>query len=219
MVLAGCSQIPDPNEMSMVPPDDRAETAYRILQTATTTLEYKVAFKEISDQTRNEMIQTTVENLLSQIDESQTPPADAWMLADMYRITNRWKEAEVLFEKAVRFAATKDRKVNDTLRLAQAQARNGKPKLAIETARKVFGVEKDQTAPILPATLYEITPAAEGKGEDRALASLLEDAVKIHEETEVDKASEAGKAFIVARKYHIARAEKKIAELRAQSSI
>lgn len=217
-VLAGCSQIPDPNELSTVPQDDRAETAFRILQTATTTLEYKVTSGEISDQTRNEMIQSTAEDLLKQIDEKQTPPVDAWMLADLYRVTGRWKEAEPIYEKAVRVAASKDRKVNDTLRYAQVLAKNGKVKLAIEKARSVFGVEKDQTAPILPATLYEIVPAAEGKGEDPALAKLLEDAVMIHEQTVVDRASDAGRAFIQARSYHIKKAQVKIAELSSKTN-
>jgi tetratricopeptide (TPR) repeat protein len=212
-LLGGCSQIPDPNELSSVPGDDRAETAYRILQTAINTLEFKVNAHEISDQTRNDLIQTTAENLLKQVDERQTPPVDAWMLADLYRVTGRWKEAEPIYEKAVRFAASTDRKVNDSLRLAQVLAQNGKVKIAIEKARSVFNVEKDQTAPILPATLYEIVPAGQGKGEDAALAKLLEDAITIHENTDVDKTSEAGRTFLIARPYHIKKALAKIAEL------
>jgi hypothetical protein len=212
--LVGCGQIPDPNDLSRISQDERADAAYRIWQAAIGTLEFKVTKNEILDRDRNELIRKTADDLLKAIDIKQTPPADAWMLADMLRATNRWEDAEKEFEIAVKNAASVDRKVNDTLRLAQAQAKNGKAIEAIATAKKVYDVPDDQSAPILPATLYEIVPAAEGKGHDKELAELLELAIRCHERTVVDIKTDDGRIFMAARRYHINKATTKAAVLR-----
>lgn len=64
-------------------------------------------------------------------------------------------------------------------------------------------VGPEDKAPILPAVLLEIVPAGRGKGSDKALADLLVAAMDQHFQTRVDPATEPGKAFLVARKYHI----------------
>jgi hypothetical protein len=78
----------------------------------------------------------------------------------------------------------------------------------------VYDVPDDQSAPILPATLYEIVPAAEGKGHDKELAELLELAIRCHERTVVDIKTDDGRIFMAARRYHINKAATKAAVLR-----
>ena len=47
--LVGCGQMPDPNDLSRISQDERADAAYRIWQAAIGTLEFKVTKNEILD--------------------------------------------------------------------------------------------------------------------------------------------------------------------------
>jgi hypothetical protein len=118
-------------------------------------------------------------------------------------------------KEAVKYASNPDRKVNDTLRLAQALGKNGKVGEAISTAKAVFGAKDEDAAPILPATLYEIVPATEGKGKNKELAAILKEAIACHMRVKVDAATDAGKFFLAARRHHVNKAEAKVQELLA----
>jgi tetratricopeptide (TPR) repeat protein len=216
-LLIGCGQYENPNDLTSVAPIERAKVAFNLMQNVVGKLEEKFQKSEITNVQRDEYIAKFAEEVMPSIDAEKIPPTDYWMYADLLRTTKRWSEAEAAYEKAVKFASTTDRKVNDTLRLSQAKASLGKVDDAIRTARAVYQVKDEECAPILPATLYEIVPAAEGKGKDVQLAQLLEDAIACHERVKVDRGTDGGKLFVAARAYHISKAEAKMRILRASA--
>jgi hypothetical protein len=217
-LLIGCGQYGNPNDMQTALPEDRSETAYNLMQATISSLQYKFEKGQISDSERNEMIRVEAEELLKPIEVEKTPKYDMWMLADLLRITNRWPEAEKALVIAVKNANSVDRKVNDSLRLAQAMAKDNKISESIGVARSIFKVDNKETAPILPSVLYEIVPAAQGKGHDSELADLLTDAIRIHESTAVDSNTDEGKLFKLASEHHIRKASEKAALLRNSKS-
>lgn len=217
LALCGCSQIPNPLDLDTVPDVDKVDAASDLLQNVVNKLDDKVRSREISDAERKANIVRYAEELMAKIDPKTVPPNDYWKYGDMLRTTQRWPEAEEYLGKAVRFAADTDRKVNDTLRLAQAEAMNGKVDQAIKSVESTFSVKDEEAAPILMATLYEVIPAAEGKGKDKQLAELLKGAIACHLRVKVDLNSESGKLFLATRRHHVSRAEAKMAELAASS--
>lgn len=213
MSLIGCGQYPNPNDLATIDPVHRVEVANKRLESAETTLDYKVKTREISDERRNELIKELSDVMLTKVDPKAIPDTDQWMYGALLRVTGRWKEAEAALATAVKVAKNNDRKVNDTLKLAQAEAKNGKVEDAIKTANTVLDVPDADAAPILPSVLYEVVPAAQGKGHDRELAELLTKAVECHRRVKVDPNSDAGKYFLVASAHHIGLAETKLSEL------
>jgi phage repressor protein C with HTH and peptisase S24 domain len=183
------------------------------LESAEATLQFKVESKEIDDNRRNELISDLASEMLKSIDVKTVPKSDQWKYASLLRVTNQWPATEVALKRAVVVAATQDRKINDSLKLAQAQARNGELDEALTTATSVLNAADKDAAPILPAVLYEIVPAAEGKGRDKEFADLLKKAIECHNRVKIDSNTEAGRAFLIAKQYHINRANRKISEL------
>ena len=212
-LFVGCGQYPNPNDLAAVRSEQRVEIANKRLESAEETLDYKVRTKEITDSRRNELIQELAEDLLKKVDPQTVPQSDQWRYAVLLRVTNRWPEAEAALAIAVKAANTDDRKVNDTLKLALAEAKNNKVAEAIVTASSILGVGDADAAPILPAVLYEIVPAAQGKGHDKDLANLVGKAIECQRRVKVDPASDAGKMFMIASSQHISNAEAKISEL------
>jgi hypothetical protein len=216
--LVGCGQYPDPNDVTSVLPEERAGAAYQRLEAAGSTLEFKVQANEISDARRIELLTEFAEDLLKKIDPKGVSDSDQWMYAALLRVTGRWVDAEASLKIAVKAAQSEDRRVNDSLKLSQAQAKNNEVIDAIATATTVLNAGDSDAAPILPAVLLEIVPAAKGRGHDVELAGLLEKAIECHQRVKVDMTSEAGKSFVIASRYHINRARKLISELNASGS-
>jgi len=213
LLLVGCGQFPNPNDLATIPADSKAAVAYKQLDSVETTLDYKVIQSEISDERRNEMIRQFSEELLKTIDPKAIPDSDQWMYATLLRVTDRWVDAEEALKIAVKVADSPDRKINDTLKLAQAQAKNGEVAEAIKTASVVLTVPDTDAAPILPSVLYEIVPAAENKGHDKDLAKLLTEAIACHMRVKVDRTSDSGRQFLIARRYHVNKAHQKVEQL------
>lgn len=213
ILLAGCGQFPNPNDISAINPESRVEIANKRLEAAQETLQYKVSSREINDERRNELISEIAEEMLKSIEPQVIPDSDQWMYAALLRVTNRWPEAEKALEVAVSAAKTEDRRINDTLKLAVAQAKNQKTIEAISTASKVLDAKDEDAAPILPSVLYEVVPAAQGKGHDKELMILLEKAIECHKRVKVDPKTDQGKLFIAASRHHIGIAETKVIEL------
>lgn len=216
LLVAGCGQYANPNDLTSIPQPDRMEVAYSLLKQATDALEVKVQKGQITDDQRMEKIREYSEELLKNVDNSQVPPSDLWQYAEILRISRRWPEAEETLLKALKSPADEDRRIQDTLRLAQAEAHNGKYQQAIETAKTTFDAKDEDTAPILLAVLYEIAPVVRGHGVDTALADLLLGAVECHKRTKVDQNTDEGKIFLAARNFHIRKAEVLAEQLRAK---
>lgn len=210
LVLTGCKTgvLKDPND-----PADAGVLAPEILRRnlkgVSDMLNDRLAAGEIGPRRYQALIEDAAKELLAKVNIDRVDPAHAWEYVEVLRTAGRWEDVERFAKVAVKSAQktqNADRLVNDTLRLAQAQAKLGRVKEAIATARSVYGAKPTDAAPILPATLYEIVPAGRGKGHDPELAKLLEDAIDCHMGTIVDVNSEAGKMFILARPTHIQRA-------------
>ncbi len=178
-------------------------------------LDERVKAGEITDGERVALIAQDAEGLVQAIDPAKVEDRDLWIYGDLLRTTGRWGDAAEVLGRAAKAAKTWDRRVNDTLRYASALAHEGKVPEAIAAARSVYGAPDEECAPVLPATLYELVPAAQGKGHDRELADLLAEALACQRRTRVDRSTPEGRAFVAAGIYHRTRAERKIESLRA----
>ncbi len=215
--MFGCGIYADPNDIKTAIAPDRVEIARNLLQSTSEILDYQVQKKKLSDEQRLSLIAEEAERLLTFVDQDQVIPADKWKYAELLRATGRFEAAIPVYEEAVKKAPNWDRRVNDSLRLAQCYAKAGKVKEAITLARTTLKAPDTDTAPILPATLYELVPSAEGKGMDKELGKLLVDAIAAHRRTKVDMNTDAGKGFVAAGRFHINRAQQKAMVLLGQS--
>lgn len=207
LVVGGCaSGVPadpnDPQDVGLLPGDRiRAN-----LQSTWRMLEARAARRELTPDQQQKLIVRRAKELLEGVDPQRVPREWAWAYADVYRTAQQWAHAEALLRAAVQSATTEDRRVNDALRLAEALARNGKIDEALPMARSTFSARAEDKAPILPAILLELVPAARGKGRDADLAKLLEDAIAQHRLAIVDPETVEGASFLIARPHHIRRA-------------
>ena len=215
MLLAGCGQYSNPNDLASIPQIDRMEVAYSLLKQATDALDVKYQKGQITDEQRLDKIREYSEELLREVDQRQVPRRSLWQYAEILRISRRWAEAEETLMQAIKFPDDEDRRIQDTLRLSQAQAHNGKYQLAIETAKKTFDAKDEDAAPILMGCLYEIAPVIKGQGVNPALAELLKGAIECHIRTKVDVNTQEGKIFDSVKRFHIRKAEILIEQLKA----
>lgn len=190
-----------------------ADVLRRSLSGLSDSLLERVRSHEITDEEFKDRMAAAAQELMQGIDATKIPAPSAWEYGELFITARDWQKAKVSFEKAVKVAKEEGRRVNDNVRLARVYAElNDVPK-AIETARSTFNTKDTEAGPILLATLYEITPAAEGKGHDLELATLLEDAIVCEERTIVDTTKAEGRDFIAARPFHVRRAWMKVIDL------
>jgi tetratricopeptide (TPR) repeat protein len=197
------TDFPDPNapeRIGMSP-----EIMKRNLNDAWQSLELRRERGEIDNSARDQLYQAKVKELIELIPATISDD-QAWMYGDVYRDAKMWPEAVGLYKRAVTAAKTEDRRVNDLLRLAQAQAAVGSVQEAAASVRATFDAPPNEKAPILPAVLYEVAPAGRGKGQDALLADMLVESIKQHMQTLVDPETEAGQAFLAARGHHVKKA-------------
>ena len=213
-MAGGCTTLANPNDLSRLPGEDRPEAAQRILSSSVEYLDARVRSTEISDAQRLRLIRDRTETLVQAIDPKAVENGDLWIYGEMLRGTGRYAEAAEVLKRAAKSASNWDRRVNDTLRYAACLAHLDRVDEAIATARSVYSAPDRETAPILPATLYELVPAAQGKGKDRELADLLEDAIACQQRTKVDLNSDEGKSFRAAGLWHVRHARAAISGLR-----
>jgi tetratricopeptide (TPR) repeat protein len=206
LALAGCQtgRLPDPNDPNN-PGVIQGDVLRTNVQAAAEGLFARVGTGEISDAEARAKLKEYVERMLADVKIDTVEPGEAWKYAEVYLAADRIPEARRLLETAVKAAPNQDRRVNDSLRLATAQAKMGEVERAVETARSVFDAPPSDKVPIVTAVLFEIAPAALGKGHDVAVAGLLEDAAEQARLAEVDPSTEPGKNFLNARRVHIRR--------------
>jgi len=212
--MCGCQAptIPNPND-----PDDVGLVTPDVLRTNLNVLYQfladRVARGEITQKKADQYMAEEAHKMVSHIDLKRIPKGLMWEYADIYRTARDWKKAREAYLIAVKNAKNEDRRINDTLRLAQCTAAVGDVGEAIRLAKSVMNAKPVDSAPILPGVYLEIVPMAEGKGHDAELADLIIEAVKKHKETVVDKEKESGLAFLMARSYHIRKALHKAYDL------
>lgn len=212
--IAGCQtkSFPDPNDPAIAG-KEAPERLLANLRQMSEQANRRVARGELSEEDAEKIVSAKARELASGLDVKNIPVNHAWMYGDLYRSGRLWSKAERALGIAVKEAKSDDRRIVDTLRLAQSQAEQGKVKDAIASAEAVMMARPVDSAPILPAVLLEIVPAAERREFDRELAGLLKKAINAHSRTIVDATSPPGKAFLLARSRHVDDAWGKVIEL------
>lgn len=220
-ILAGCQTTPleDPNDTKtagVLAPD----VIRRQLKGTSDMLMERVAKGELSDDEFKQFIAKRANELLADLPLDQVDPAKAWEYGEVLRTAQRWPQAKQALIIAVQEAEKskdEDRYINDLLRLAQAEAMLGEVKEGVATASKTLTATPGGSAPILPGILLEFVPAARGKGQDAALAGLLEKAIDKHMATVVDPKTEPGQMFLAARPHHVRNAWRTVIDLYAKA--
>ncbi len=214
LLLAGCRlpAFPDPNDPKLAG-GQQAEVLRRQVKGASDALFARVIGGEITDQQYKDLLADYTDNLLNGVKVETLDPQTAWQYGEVFRTGRMWDKAETTYRIAVKAARDDDRRVNDTLGLAEALAQEDKVAEAIAEARKTFDAPPAAKAPILYGVLYQIAPAGRGKGKDAALARLLEDAIRQSDLVKVDESSDAGKAFTAALSHHQHNARRLAADL------
>ncbi|MCU0314964.1 MAG: tetratricopeptide repeat protein [Fimbriimonadaceae bacterium] len=211
LALIGCrSDFPDPNAKG---PAMDVSTAQRNIQQAYVALEERLNRGQITPEQRDEFIVNYAKSFTEHLNFANVSPTKAWRYADVLKVAREWEKSAELYEIAVKAAPNPDRRVNDSLQLARVYAELGKIDQAIKTVESVFDVGVKDKAPILMATLYEIIPAAEGKGKEVQLAELLEKTIDQHAQTVVEPNLPQGQLFLSARPRHMRRAWEKAISL------
>lgn len=211
LALTGCriAEFPDPN-VSLKGQILPAKVLYRNFEAMHIMLERRLAKGEITKAQKDTYVKNYADATLNGIDITRIPKHDAWGYADVFRQAGRWETSYSLLKIAVDAAPNEDRRVNDLLKLAWAEAKLGKVNDAIKHCRDTFNTPPEFKAPILYGVLYEVIPAAEGKGKDIELGQLLEQAIEQHRQVIVNPESDSGKAFLSARDHHIFKAWDKV---------
>jgi hypothetical protein len=213
-LVAGCQvgQLPDPNDP--INGGNRAGDLLRKkMRQASDLVNERVAAREISPPQGEEILAVQAGEELDRIKSVPIPDDKAWEFAEVALTARRWKEAKALLTKAnafnaehiKRFPEDLDRYVNDTLRLAHAEAGLGDLDAAIKTTRSVFDVPTKWRWPILYAVYLEIVPTAvrTSPGHELVLAQLIEDAIKEHLTATGDAADPHFTGWVTARQVHV----------------
>ena len=204
LAAIGCSfgQIENANDAEAVGSYD-GESIQSEVRQVDQLLNERLAKGEIDPEQKAKLLGDFIREALVEVDPAKIPDVQAWRFADVFRQAGDWETTNQLYERAVEVASTEDRRVNDTLRLAECKARLKDVEKGIELVRSTFSTPPGDKGPILMATLYEFAPAALGQGHDLEVAQLLEDAMAQHLQTYVDPESEVGKSFLNARLHHV----------------
>ncbi len=214
-LAAGCQVVeppPDPNDPTKVGVL-QPEVLRQNLKAASDATNARIAKGEFSEAEGRELLRQYAAKEIGTIDLEHVPVDQAWEYAEVFLAAKEWPLARSALMVALQKPLSEDRRVNDTLRLATAEAHLGDIPRAIDLARTTFDTPDEQAGPILMAVLYEIEPPAKGKGHDPALAKLLEDAITQHQRVRVNRRSNAGRTFLQARPHHIRRAWAEIIRL------
>jgi hypothetical protein len=214
----GCTvkTLPDPNDPTRVTANQAAVMRNQ-LRWASDAANERVFHHEISPDQAKQLVTQYAAQLSKAYDAKQLTAGNAWMYGEVLLSSQNWKLAEGALERAVKDAKDDDRHVNDSLRLAEVEAHLHKVDEAMRLVRGTFTVPNFAKAPILPAVLFTIVPAAKGQNHDPDLAQLLEECIQQHKETVVDPKIPAGKLFLLARPHHIRNAWEEVYKLYNES--
>ena len=215
MAALGCQSgtISDPNDVASAG-DETPAVIQAQLDNAAASLNDRKASREIGQREYDALITKIARDYLAQAKDTKVTSDNAWQWGDIYITARDWKQAEAALSFAVKADTgpaaenylSLGRLMTDKLRLARVDAELGKVHEAVALTRSVFNVPPKAKAPILPAVLYEIVPAGQGKGADLELAELLKDAIDQHQSVLVDPTTNSGRDFLLARPHHIQKA-------------
>ena len=127
---------------------------------------------QISDGQKDEILHAYIRDQVADIDRALIPADQVWRFADVYRQMEDWEATFDLYTIAVMNAESEDRRVNDSLRLAEATARLGDIEEGINLVRSTFDVDPLGKAPILMATLFETPKVGRYRAASTGLYSM-----------------------------------------------
>ncbi len=207
LFAAGCvtKPLPDPNDLR-IPAHISASQALQRLRAANELLQARQQAGTMTPPRSKQLIVLYAKDVAAAMDEKTMKPTDAWIFGAVYRSAGDWSQAKSAYEKAVQAATSEERRISDTLRLAEACVHMGEVERAIKLAHSTFDATPQGKPPILPAVLLEIAPQAIGGNFNEQLAELLVGAVDQHEQAVVDPRFRPGQAFEYAKPFHIKRA-------------
>jgi hypothetical protein len=213
-VAAGCQapSIPDPNDPANAGPN-LAHVVQADLKSVNDAANRMVVDQQITPDQAKVLINQYEAGLCRGLDITKVSPEDAYIFGQIFLDAKDWEDARKVLTVAVKAAKTEDRRINDTLRLAQVYAELGDIDKAIEVARFTYTTNGNDKAPILPGVLFGVVPAGQGKGKDAELAKLLEDAIRQHEQVVINPSLESGKLFLSAKPILISRAWREVIRL------
>lgn len=194
----------------------QSEVLKRNLKAYSQAVNSRVTSGELTDAEGRRLLSEYANKLLDSVKIERIFAAEAHEYGELFRTARRWDLARQAFSLAVEDAERRkneDRRVNDTLHLAESHAQLGNFAEAIANARKTFGSKPEEKAPILMSVLYEIVPPIAAKGPKLEAAKLLGEAIEQHRQVIVDPGSDAGKQFLEVRPIHLRRAWKLAIEL------
>lgn len=218
LAAVGCEFSPppdpnDPNDVDLVEP----KVLMRQLRWASDAANMRVNNGELTEERAKAMVAQEARRLVETIRPDSIPDDQIWEYAEVCRAGELWELANKLYPLAIEWAQStknEDRRINDSLRYSYVLAKLGKAPEAISLARTTLNAKPRESAPLLPAILLEVVPAAKGQKHDRELADLLDDTIEVYDRTEVDVTTPAGIDFINAKPHLIRRARVVEAELR-----
>lgn len=212
--LLGDAVPPDPNDYE-TPNVDRLGLMERDLRRMYERLTVKRLSRRVDAETSERVFREFAESVADQVFITQVPKTEAFRYGEIFRAARQWSKARDAFRLAVSAAGdNEDRRVNDLLRWAHAEAELGQVEEAVRIVRQTFDAPPGNKPPILMGVYLEIVPAARReRGDERLLGRLLLDAMKQNLEAEVVPESPSGQMFLWAQPRHLLRAADLAAEL------
>ncbi|MEQ1936106.1 MAG: hypothetical protein ABL962_19805 [Fimbriimonadaceae bacterium] len=216
--LRGLEPPPDPND----PAKNKlmaSEVLLRNLRVTSDAANMRVAKGEWGPRRAKRKVSEAAADMVAHIKIENIQPSEAWEYGEVLWTAKQWDKAAEVLELAVKAAQSEDRRINDTLRLAQCYVALEQVDKGIALARTTFNAKPADSEPLIPSILFELVPLARNQGKNLALAKLLEDAIPIYAGTKLEAGSQRERDFQVAKPHLIKQANATAAWLRANPSL
>lgn len=195
-------------------PDRAVEIVEQNLKSFYARTQFELARKRMTKEQADRYFRTYAADQAGQINPKQLQEGELYRFGEILRSGNQWEDALSVFQKYLETKSlTEDFRVNTLLRIAQCQAELGQTEKALLSTRSTFDAHPTAKPAILLAVYLEIVPPMRGKADPLELAELIKEAMAQHAMARVNRRSEAGRTFLMARDYHFQSATKLITEL------
>jgi hypothetical protein len=195
-------------------PDRAVEIVEQNLKSFYARTQFELARKRMTKAQADHYFRTYAAEQAARIDKRHLTDGELYRFGESLRSGRKWRDALEIFQRYLETGSlTEDFRVNTLLRIAQCQAELGETENAIKSTRSTFDAESTSKPAILLAVYLEIVPPMRGKADSLELTELVKEAMVQHALARVNRRSEAGRTFLMARDYHYRQAAKLITEL------
>jgi hypothetical protein len=216
--LRGLEPPPDPND----PTKNTlmaAEVLRRNLKVTSDAANMRVGKGEWGPRRAKRKVSEAAAEMVKHIQIEHIQPTEAWEYGEVLWTAKQWDKAADVLELAVKSAKTEDRRINDTLRLAQCYVALEQLDRGLTLARTTFNAKPADSEPLIPSILLELVPLARNQGKNEELAKLLEDAIPIYARTEMKSGTQRHRDFLVAKPFLIKQARIEVQWLRQNPAL